>query len=148
MNAEPIDLDKAQALADAATEGPWAIWHDLDHQGFTTVGDAAGVIPEGEDYIDGEWTNPTAHVYTEADAEFIAQARTLVPTLIAELRGYREEKRQDEEWNRRVDKDNVRCLDCDLRHGEREEYRCTKASGAHTYVFSEDGLRSSREGGK
>jgi ribosomal protein S18 acetylase RimI-like enzyme len=59
------------AVAQAATPGPWAIWRDLDFQGFYTVGDEAGVIAEGEVYIEGE-VNPTAHVYVEPDAEFIA----------------------------------------------------------------------------
>lgn len=58
-------------LAQAATPGPWAIWRDLDHQGFYTVGDEAGVIPEGAVETDGE-CNPTAHVYVEPDAAFIA----------------------------------------------------------------------------
>lgn len=83
-STDPIDLDAAQALVDAATEGPWAIWHDLDHQGFTTVGDADGVIREGEDHT--VVCNPVAHVYVGPDAEFIAQARTLVPALIARVR--------------------------------------------------------------
>jgi hypothetical protein len=59
------------ALAEAATPGPWAIWRDLDHQGFYTVGDAAGVIPDGATITEGE-CNPTAHVYIEPDAALIA----------------------------------------------------------------------------
>ena len=58
-------------VARAATPGPWAIWRDLDHQGFYTVGDEAGVIPEGQQMAEGE-CNPTAHVYVEWDARFIA----------------------------------------------------------------------------
>lgn len=57
--------------ARAATPGPWAIWRDLDHQGFFTVGDEAGIIPEGQQMTEGE-CNPTAHVYVEPDAAFIA----------------------------------------------------------------------------
>lgn len=58
-------------VARAATPGPWAIWRDLDHQGFYTVGDEAGVIPEGQQETEDE-CNPTAHVYVEWDAKFIA----------------------------------------------------------------------------
>jgi hypothetical protein len=74
-------LEEIQARAEAATEGPWSIWHDLDHQGFKTVGDAESyqeVLETGET----DESNPTAHVYTEHDAEFIAHAREDAPWLI------------------------------------------------------------------
>jgi hypothetical protein len=80
----PARLAEIRQRAAHATEGPWAIWRDLDHQGFITVGDATGVIPEGAAYTEGP-SNPTAHVYIEEDAEFIAAARADVPDLLAEI---------------------------------------------------------------
>ena len=80
-----IDLKAIEKRYSRATEGPWAIWHDLDHQGFKTVGDAqsyAEVVSDGFT----EESNPTAHVYTDADAEFIAHAREDVPALVARVR--------------------------------------------------------------
>lgn len=86
---DPTDqITDWQAKTDAATEGPWAIWHDLDHQGFKTVGDAesyAEILRDGET----EECNPTAHVYTDDDAEFIATARTAMPKLLAAVQAVR-----------------------------------------------------------
>jgi len=65
------EVERRKALAVAAMPGPWAVWRDLDAQGFYAVGEASGVIPEGENWVDGEH-NPTAHVYVIEDAEFIA----------------------------------------------------------------------------
>ena len=86
MSTEPIDLDAAQALADAATPGPWIWEHDqedswdsLDGPGGKSILWANGMHTEG-------WINADT-----ADAAFIAEARTLVPALIAELREVREE---------------------------------------------------------
>jgi len=87
-----LDLAAIKARADAATPGPWDIWRDLDAQGFYTVGEASGVIPEGEVWVDGEH-NPTAHVYVIADAEFIAHARTDVPALLARIAELEAERR-------------------------------------------------------
>lgn len=70
---DPIDLDAAQALVDTATPGEW-VWNGSEfrapspYNGFMLV----------------------RAVCNDADAEFIAQARTLVPALIAELRLLRE----------------------------------------------------------
>ncbi|MFF7183282.1 hypothetical protein [Streptomyces sp. NPDC008121] len=63
--------EKLRAAAATATEGAWAIWRDLDHQGYITVGDAAGVIMPPALQSSGE-CNPVAHVYIEEDAEHIA----------------------------------------------------------------------------
>ena len=71
-----------QGRADAATEGPWAVWRDLDDQGFYTVGDEAGVLEPGESTDE---CNPTARVYVEPDAGFIAHAREDIPKLLTEL---------------------------------------------------------------
>ncbi|MFJ3597928.1 hypothetical protein ACIPRU_15595 [Streptomyces sp. NPDC090126] len=63
--------EKLRAASGNATEGGWAIWRDLDHQGYITVGDAAGVITPPALESSGE-CNPVAHVYVEEDAEHIA----------------------------------------------------------------------------
>lgn len=68
MSNEPIDLDAAQALTDAATPGPWTFNGSefrapSPYNGFMLV----------------------RAVCKDSDAEFIAQARTLVPALFAEL---------------------------------------------------------------
>lgn len=69
---EKLDLDALEALANAATEGPW----EADKMGELV--DARGVhIVRQEAY---------ANTVTACDAEFIAAARTAVPALIAELR--------------------------------------------------------------
>ena len=80
MTTEPIDLDAVQALADAATPGPW------DHATKTYDG---GPLVVAEGYGFPAEPLPAAGgivCYPDADAAFIAQARTLVPALIAELR--------------------------------------------------------------
>ena len=74
MGTEPIDLDAAQALADAATPGPWRWGDDNDGNGNTLI--RAG----------RRWDALANLEYTsDEDGDFICQARTLVPALIAEL---------------------------------------------------------------
>lgn len=78
MSAEPLDLDAAQALADAATPGPWRWGDDNDGNGNTLI--RAG----------HRWDALANLEYTSAEnGDFIAQARTLVPALIDELRAER-----------------------------------------------------------
>jgi hypothetical protein len=79
----PLDLAAIRARCDAATPGPWHIWRDLDYRGYYTVGDAAGVLTPERPETDE--CNPTAHVYIEPDAEFIARAREDIPALLAAL---------------------------------------------------------------
>jgi hypothetical protein len=84
VSTEPIDLDAAQALADAATPGPWTSWRKIPGvvRIETTTGDAL-IYRDSLDEEDGQ-------LITEADAEFIAAARTVVPALIAEVQELRE----------------------------------------------------------
>jgi hypothetical protein len=70
----PADLDRLEALAAAATLGPWSAipsrhhtWHVLDGYGMVLV----------EDLFSGD------------DAALIAAAREAVPTLVAEVRRLR-----------------------------------------------------------
>lgn len=60
---------RLRELAGAATEGPWKIWRDVDHQGFITIGDEAGVLTPERPVTDE--CNPVAHVYTDGDADWI-----------------------------------------------------------------------------
>jgi hypothetical protein len=69
MMNEPLDLGALYDLADAAAPGPWAVRKTVDGEILI-------------DYGDGYTVGGTN---TSEDAEFIAQARTLVPALIAEL---------------------------------------------------------------
>ena len=74
------DLDRLVMLAKAADVwGEWAIWEDLGSDGFVHVGNADGVIPEGEMATpeDAE-PNPIANCYTRELAEFIAAANPKV----------------------------------------------------------------------
>lgn len=73
-----------QILLDAcATDQSWNIWHDLDHQGFTTIGDEAGVLTEEKPYT--EECNPFAHVYTPEIAALIVAAVNALPALLDAL---------------------------------------------------------------
>jgi hypothetical protein len=89
MSTEPFDLDAAQALADAATPGPWATDGDYDRAEVSQTVEPFATI------VGTETTGPTYLSYeqlvlTAADSAFIAQARTLVPALIAEVQELRE----------------------------------------------------------
>jgi hypothetical protein len=77
---ESLDLNAIQALVDAATPGPWKSWRKIPGVARieTVTGDAL-IYRDSLDEDDGQ-------LITEDDADFIAQARTLVPELIAELR--------------------------------------------------------------
>lgn len=72
-------LDAAQALSDAATEGPWAVYQTM-HAEPRVVRAGRGVM--------GTVAVPahTPDDYGNADAEFIAAARTDVPVMVAALR--------------------------------------------------------------
>ncbi|MEU5660136.1 hypothetical protein ABZ802_31635 [Streptomyces sp. NPDC047737] len=74
---------KLRSTAGNATDGAWAIWRDLDHQGYITVGDAAGVIVPPALESSGA-CNPVAHVYVEEDAEHIALMHPRVGLALAD----------------------------------------------------------------
>ena len=107
-------LDQIQRRANAATEGPWAPWLDQDgaeHMGgLLMVGNAAAVIPDGEEWVDGVDVNPIAHTYTPEDRAFIAAARTDVPALVDALRAVLELHVRAE------------CPTCGSRDGEGNEF--------------------------
>lgn len=61
---------RVRETANAATEGPWAIWDDLNGHGFITVGDAQGVLTDERPFA--EECNTVAHVFTQEDATHAA----------------------------------------------------------------------------
>lgn len=67
-----LDLDALEAVARAVcVPEAWTIWHDLDHQGFKTVGDAESYA-EMKKTGEADECDPIAHVYTDDLAEHIA----------------------------------------------------------------------------
>lgn len=93
MSTRPMtqeQLDAIQARVDGATDGPWSPWLDQDGQphmqGRLMVGVTAGVIPDGDTWVEGpDVNNPVAETYTPEDRTFIAHAREDVPALLAEV---------------------------------------------------------------
>lgn len=78
-----LDLDALEALAEAATEGPWCVMRNgLGQSCGVTVGN--GMVL---DFGSGGPFDETGT--TSPDAAFIASARTAVPELIAEVRRLR-----------------------------------------------------------
>lgn len=82
-----LNLDDLEATARAVcVPEAWAIWHDLDHQGFKTVGDAESYA-EMREAGEVDECDPIAHVYTDDLAEHIATFDPpTVLALIAKLR--------------------------------------------------------------
>jgi hypothetical protein len=82
-----IDLDAVRRLCDQATLGPWDITRDLDDVENTTIRAAAAWFVEYGHRQYG--VRPIAQLaegnLNEADAEFIAAARELVPRMAVEL---------------------------------------------------------------
>lgn len=96
---EPMPQEQLDSIRErewAAAEGPWAPWLDQDGQphmqGRLMVGVAAGVIPDGETWVEGPGVNnPVAETYTPEDRVFIAHAREDIPALLAEVERLRDE---------------------------------------------------------
>jgi len=82
-----VDLDRIEALANAATPGPWGYKAGvLKHYAFSLdAGEDFGVSLQELHWQDGR------EVPAAANAQFIAAARTDVPALVAELRAARAE---------------------------------------------------------
>lgn len=80
---DELDLDAIEALANAATPGPWKV-HKREPWIEYSVNTESGSGPQCWRPID-EYYNPGA----ATDAKFIADARAAVPTLIAEVRRLR-----------------------------------------------------------
>lgn len=75
---------KLRLTAGNATEGAWAIWRDLDYQGYITVGNAAGVVTPPALQSAGGECNPVAHVYVWEDAQHIALMHPRVGLAVAD----------------------------------------------------------------
>ncbi|MDG4791888.1 hypothetical protein O7626_39430 [Micromonospora sp. WMMD1102] len=94
---EPLDLNRLAALDARATPGPWRVVLD-DTESPTTVWQVCAspshteeVDPNGDTVFDccadgGLHGEP---FFLERDAEFVAEARTALPALVAELRALR-----------------------------------------------------------
>jgi hypothetical protein len=91
MSAEPwltkADLEAAQALADAATPGPWSVKYETNHweDYGCTPGQKFPYAIAGQDVMGGDSASEISEICT-ADAEFIAKARDLVPALLHRIR--------------------------------------------------------------
>lgn len=127
-----LDLAGLRRIAESVcVPEPWAIWHDLDHQGFKTVGDAesyAEVLADGQ----ADEADPIAHVYTDDLAEHIAAFDP--PTVLAlmdrikELEAERDKARAEVE--RRPERDFVRAVIADRDKAEASLARVTDDSMA------------------
>ncbi|MFS0832015.1 hypothetical protein ABC337_15295 [Arthrobacter sp. 1P04PC] len=96
----PEQLDAIQARVDAATEGPWRVEHDNadDYEAGINYGDYPYALhgPKNASLTTEQLERPFLQDYknrvsemsemTDADAEFIAHARTDVPALLALVR--------------------------------------------------------------
>ena len=70
-------LDAIEQRANAATKGPWEMYRPHHASGFhSVIGGAGGTDNLADDVL-------------EADAEFVAHARSDVPALVAEVRRLR-----------------------------------------------------------
>lgn len=99
----PEELDALEALANAATPGPWERVepHEPDCCGCCDEfphGAQDAIRRVGEEY--GEIIQCDSGVYGPNldDANFIVAARTAIPKLIAELREAREDAASEERW--------------------------------------------------
>lgn len=79
-----LDLDAIEARADAASEGRWYVYTGTTHDPAygLTCGIGSTEAPAEEAILEDPFLSA-------ADAEFIAQARTDVPALVAEVRRLR-----------------------------------------------------------
>lgn len=104
-----IDLDRDEKLCEAATPGPWRREHENVHssQVCTCRGAESNWYEVWSE--SPEWTSKGIH--QSANAEFIAQARTLLPEYIAEVRRLREEneklKLSENHWDALNEKLNL-----------------------------------------
>lgn len=83
----PVDIDRLEALDKAATAGPWSVASISNEDGYGheivlsrgVCGANGRSINGGDDY----------ELFGEADADLIAEVRTALPDLLAELRAAR-----------------------------------------------------------
>ncbi|MER7166991.1 hypothetical protein ABT336_13115 [Micromonospora sp. NPDC000207] len=87
-----LDLDAAEARANAATDGPWWAWNR--GVGYVIAVGQPGDINQDERPARELPEGLRTDIGREADAEFIAHARTDVPKMAAEIRQLRAENQQ------------------------------------------------------
>jgi hypothetical protein len=85
-------LDAAMELCEQATPGPWF----MGDVGYARMIPRPGLVVCADD--DDETTVCRVEYEREADAAFIAAARTLFPRLISEVRRGRDREAQLEDW--------------------------------------------------
>ncbi len=93
----PLDLDRLEALANAATQGPW----HLNEEGFGKHGVPTIYATDEELRYIAKCRDLPAHenhapTDDRANARFIATARTAIPQLITEIRRLRAELAQQQ----------------------------------------------------
>lgn len=82
-SGKALDLDAIRARVDAATEGPWEWSANSDDRFFVTGGGEGAAVNIEVDSHDGNWSMSRQRM--QADAQFIATARTDVPALLDEV---------------------------------------------------------------
>lgn len=80
-------------------------------------------------------------LWTESENR-VAKAEARAAELEAKLAPFLEEEQRQKEWNAFCAVSDVRCLDCNLRYGEREQYGC--GIEARNHYYDEDELREAR----
>ena len=107
----PADLDEIERRASAATEGPWT-GREVKHRDpdGRVIGVELGAAHDDHAAIFG--ANP------EADAEFIAAARTDVPRLVAEVRRLQAENENLRVIARHLDEGCGFCFEYGIDHCE------------------------------
>lgn len=87
----PIDLDETDAICAAATPGPWRAMRDGNSHLYERVVGASRIPELASPYNRSALANRCVHevVLLDADADFIAHARTALSAASAELRELR-----------------------------------------------------------
>ena len=114
LDDPPLDLDAIEARANAATEGPWAVWNPSHGPSHLTIGgQVAWRSTDSATSYDDDETIPHW-----ADGNFMAHARTDVPALVAAVRDLRDEVATA---NRVLDGTGAALSEC------RDDYRALRA---------------------
>jgi len=87
LSAPPRPDEELQALCDTATPPPWEVYDSNQgvwppRPGWSVANDAFHNPPADED---APWISVDVYVGTKADADFIAAARSAVPSLLARV---------------------------------------------------------------
>lgn len=93
-DGQTVDLDEVRRRVEAATPGPWDVIRDPSDEDNTIIRAVAGWFEAyGQRQYGVRYVAELAEGNpTEADAEFIAAARTDIPALLADLGAARQER--------------------------------------------------------